>query len=673
MDSNNTPAGDASAGPADEAPQAPRTIILHILSPSFENPNRLTFDNLPLTTTVGALKERITESIPSRPSAAQQRLIYRGKPLLNDSVMLQNILEPSDDSVYSLHLVLPPRPAPSDTANASASTSSSSATGASPAVPGLANHLPSFNMPPSQNYIQSTQTIRFRTTLNQPSTSTPSGPEDSDLSNATAALRRNIESLRRQLEVQTQARRQQQQQHQSVLATGRSPGLPTLPFQSFSSHLRPLAPTPPAPGGGLLSVPNLGLAANSDSILGASANATLLEMETRRLRLVSLQQQISVLETQVGRGIAPPIDSIISIRNQLYSIIDDQYRNPSLPRDGQAEALLGRIQSVYVRADQLRVLHSRRPVAFQNDAVSPAPVYGAQYPLYLLASPAGYQAVLVSPAGLAAMQPSPSVVPQQTTSVPARQDPAPVMPPNPVQPAMENVVRQVVLNQAVQDNQQDMVARNARRVWLFIRLYFFCYLFSESGTWSRFIFVSLAILISLLSETGLPQRLHRAVIDPVQRHLEGLVHAGGEEQVRPGQANRPDLNGNLAEPAAGNREPQRPIIPAEMQHGLRRVERAVALFIASLVPGVGERHVEVRNAAAEAARNAERAREEEERRRHEEQRRNEERVGEPSGTTNHEHEQREASAAAAASEGSPSAQNVQNRNSTTTAIPRDDA
>jgi hypothetical protein len=35
------------------------------------------------------------------------------------------------------------------------------------------------------------------------------------------------------------------------------------------------------------------------------------------------------------------------------------------------------------------------------------------------------------------------------------------------------------------------------------------------------------------------------------------------------------------------------------------------LFIASLVPGVGERQVEVRNAAAEAARNAERAREEE--------------------------------------------------------------
>lgn len=89
MASDTTTAGDASAVPAEEAP---RTVVLHVLSPSLEN--RLTFDNLPLTTTVGALKERITQSIPSRPSAAQQRLIYRGKALLDDNVTLQNILEP---------------------------------------------------------------------------------------------------------------------------------------------------------------------------------------------------------------------------------------------------------------------------------------------------------------------------------------------------------------------------------------------------------------------------------------------------------------------------------------------------------------------------------------------------------------------------------------------------
>lgn len=73
-------------------------MVLHVLSPSLEAPNRLTFNDLPLTTTVAELKERISQSIPSRPTAEQQRLIYRGKPLLDGSVTLQNILEPSDVS-----------------------------------------------------------------------------------------------------------------------------------------------------------------------------------------------------------------------------------------------------------------------------------------------------------------------------------------------------------------------------------------------------------------------------------------------------------------------------------------------------------------------------------------------------------------------------------------------
>lgn len=73
-------------------------MVLHVLSPSLEAPNRLTFNDLPLTTTVAELKERISQSIPSRPSADKQRLIYRGKPLVNDRAMLQNILEPPDVS-----------------------------------------------------------------------------------------------------------------------------------------------------------------------------------------------------------------------------------------------------------------------------------------------------------------------------------------------------------------------------------------------------------------------------------------------------------------------------------------------------------------------------------------------------------------------------------------------
>lgn len=87
-------------GPSDSNPltETSPTIILHILSPSLEAPNRLTLSNLPLTTKIGELKDHIYRAVASQPRPETQRLIYRGKPLLNDGETLQNIVEPSDVS-----------------------------------------------------------------------------------------------------------------------------------------------------------------------------------------------------------------------------------------------------------------------------------------------------------------------------------------------------------------------------------------------------------------------------------------------------------------------------------------------------------------------------------------------------------------------------------------------
>lgn len=49
-------------------------------------------NDLPLEATVGELRARITQSLPSQPPPATQRLIYRGRPLTNDSQMLSEIL-----------------------------------------------------------------------------------------------------------------------------------------------------------------------------------------------------------------------------------------------------------------------------------------------------------------------------------------------------------------------------------------------------------------------------------------------------------------------------------------------------------------------------------------------------------------------------------------------------
>ena len=464
------------------------------------------------------------------------------------------------------------------------------------------------------------------------------------LSNELVALRRRMESIRRQ-ELQDQARRQQQI-GQAAVAVGLSHPSPNLPaLQSLSvrattsQSVIPVIPQQPPDGGMALpmsSVPNQASAPSAprgsndnNSPLG-SHSSSIRTTEEDRLRLYSLQQQVLAFETQLLRGTAPSVDEIARVRTQVYAILDDQCLNPLSPRDGYAEALLSRITNLSMRSDQLRILQSRQPAASQVHGAS-APIHGDQQaPVYLLSSPNGFQAIVVSPTGVAAIQLPFGILPSRQSHEPGsvaavRPERPQLIPPNPRPPLIENVVRQALLNRA--GNRQDIIARNARRVWLFIRLYFFCYLFSEPGSWTRIIFVSTALLVSLLSETGLFQRFQRVIVEPVQQHLEGLLHAGEEEHleqpVRHGNdadvpTNPQDLQATANQGSASpSGQPQRQIAPTGMQQNLRRIERSLALFLASLIPGIWERHIGARN-AAEAARNAERAREEEERRRQQE-------------------------------------------------------
>lgn len=84
--------------PSEESGSVPANIALHVLSPSLPPPSRFTLNDLPRSTTVTDLKTRISQSIQSQPSPGSQRLIYRGKPLINQNETLQTILEPPDVS-----------------------------------------------------------------------------------------------------------------------------------------------------------------------------------------------------------------------------------------------------------------------------------------------------------------------------------------------------------------------------------------------------------------------------------------------------------------------------------------------------------------------------------------------------------------------------------------------
>jgi hypothetical protein len=310
------------------------------------------------------------------------------------------------------------------------------------------------------------------------------------------------------------------------------------------------------------------------------------------------------------------MDQIIRIRSQLFEILDDQYRSPLTERDGSIEAMLTRVFNIYTRADQLRVSQSRAAATLQRNMANNG---HAEASLYLLSSPNGYQALVTTPGAVGSFGTSLNADRgahnPQTISAHGPGHP-PHAYPNP-NAAMENAVRQAVLNQRIGNNEQIGLARTIRRIWLFVRLYFFCYMFSDPGTWSRVLLVALAVVISLLSETSVPRRLYGMIISPIQRHLEGLVHFSADEHIQPRPQGTEATSGSANVNRPGGPTNNQAAVPTGLRHNLRRVERSLALFLASLVPGVGERHVEVRN-AAEAARNAERAREEEERRRQEE-------------------------------------------------------
>ena len=83
--------------------QTRNTITLHILCQSLPPPSRFTLENIPLSTTVSQLKQRIEQAFPGNPQASTQRLIYRGKPLKIEDAILETIVSIGEVSTLSYH------------------------------------------------------------------------------------------------------------------------------------------------------------------------------------------------------------------------------------------------------------------------------------------------------------------------------------------------------------------------------------------------------------------------------------------------------------------------------------------------------------------------------------------------------------------------------------------
>ncbi|OJD18484.1 hypothetical protein AJ78_01473 [Emergomyces pasteurianus Ep9510] len=631
-----------------------QTIVLHILSPSLEAPNRVTLDDIPLSIKISDLKTRLSETLPNRPRPDMQRLIYRGKPLSNNDEQLGNIVEPADGRVHTMHLVLPP-------------------SRAKIIVPRPPNLLQNTDPPSPQ---EESSGLRLRTNHIELTAQRPRGQaqiNSAAIASQVASLRQQVaaqhQHLAAQIALNTQMGNPNRPGEAGFFATTSATSIPShnniessplyvdvnsplygtrfgMPASNLQSER--LSSTPGNEGRNQLEAPSpssrntlinnasprppssqrtASFPPSRSTWLGESGAVDVGSLgESRQRRIVTVLELIFGIENQLQRGNLPSIEEISRIRIELYQILDEQYRNPLHPRDGMPENLLARLSSITARADQIRTFRARSlALSPQNSLLNAPPSVQdvSQTSVYLLSSPAGYHAVLVPPTGApgnGTSQPGARVFHTHRTPIHPHGTPIPqetlhAMPnATPVPPAV---------NQAIfhQQERHRLVfgpvnpARILRRLWLFARLYFFCYLFSENGTWFRIILISLSVLTALLSETDVLQRFQRLAIDPLHRHLENLlpmdIHQPRDvnEPPRDVNMNAPHIhpmqpnninenlgstNGTQNNAAMPNRN------PASFSNRLRTAERALALLLASLVPGVGERRVAARNAAETA-------------------------------------------------------------------------
>jgi hypothetical protein len=155
-------------------------------------------------------------------------------------------------------------------------------------------------------------------------------------------------------------------------------------------------------------------------------------------------------------------------------------------------------------------------------------------------------------------------------------------------------------------------AQRGPMIWLVVRLAVFVWFFtSGNSSWTRFLLMSALAVGVFVYNTGLLNGVAEQVWGPIRRHVEALIPLAGPVPPPPAAQNQPVEDG--AAPARRPGEPDPAVVAARLieQHRaanagwlmtqIRRAEHAALLFLASLVPGVGERHIAAREAETAAA------------------------------------------------------------------------
>ncbi|KAJ5925996.1 hypothetical protein N7454_007506 [Penicillium verhagenii] len=542
--------GQSADRPRESQPNLPREDLIKILivCPSWHDP--IPLSGIPRDTTVADLRLKIESGVPMHPHPRLQRLYFRGKgvPSSCDSLTLREFLMPAGESEYAIHLVMP-EPVPEPTPN---------------------NWLPPSVSSSTASDLSHTQVEGLR----QRAVPRPQHMNSPDLASH-------------------YARELQERLENSLRAQAVSSGVNGSPTQPWGAYV-----TGQQPG---------------------STESTPLSFSTPTRAFISFldaRTQLHSMNEQLTQGVIPSVEQLFRLRTLIVQIRDHRHifstpafrmEHGSYPDAVAVAQMEDLINHIYRQVDNM--IFAGDPLRQSYNTTSSQSTRPSSY---LVNSPNGYQGLVRPQAEPMLVQLGQQLHRAYTNPTGALGGPnvrhMPDLVRNPAGVVNEqNVARangQPPLNQQ-QGQNVPAFERNLRRVWLFIRLYFFIYMISDPGTWTRIMLVTLAGFVVLLSGSELPQRLYGMIVSPIQRHLEGLAHIGG-----PAERRAPAPTGQNS-----NNQPVRPRNAMDnIWEYLWRAERSIVLLFASLVPGIGERQVQARNAAE-----AERVRQEEEQQRLREQ------------------------------------------------------
>ncbi|KAH8166660.1 hypothetical protein CIB48_g1535 [Xylaria polymorpha] len=631
------------------ATEDPGQFTLQILSPSMNVPQPL-FLTLPVTTTVQQLKERIRGCVGTKPPDDAQRLIHRGRLLARDSeTMLELFGEGPLRSTdrQTVHLVLrdlsegqrstPPLPShqhagsrsqtpthqhihqhthqhhPQHHAQYMRFSQHPNIAFGNPQAPGLANQ--------NQNPGFGSMGHHGMPNRGAPGTTTPGRAASPFQPETTRTVIREG--------IGPDGQRWRFTVNESIVTTAQRPGRTGSPFSVAEAPTPTISQPRSVPTAGSIGAhdfQNIFRASDADFATRTMADAMRRNASSSSLaNLASYQSQPPILP-----GVTTPL---IPSRNGSAAGTPDPLR--ALGRPPNVSGISANQSSLATPEVYILSSPSGPRAILLNGSLGTyySPQLRSYQPIGLPPPPMPF-GVIPGNAPHARHEALPQIIPRSSVTNRHRHRPNPH--PNNLPPGQQPQIQrqqelqvpgpiQAQLGHGM-DNAQIQAIRMAQvwpHIWMIIRLALFIWWFtSPTSSWSRWItVVSIAITLFIVN-TGVLTPFAEQIWVPLRRHLENLIplaaDAGGGQQQRPAAENAQGGNANGANPgilrdpdpadAAVRLVQQRQQGNANwLMNQARRLERAGILFIASLAPGLAERHI----AQVEAEARAERQRQQE--------------------------------------------------------------